>query len=337
LIGSGRAKTVEGSTAMRDAAFVVYPDYSMMALAVVMAFEVANSMAEAPPYELHFVSETGGRIRTSCGMMLESEPFTEMPFHTLFVGGATTPTASTPGLITYMKDALKRHRRIAAISTGAFVLAEAGLLDGRNATTHWMHAPLFQTQYPAVKLDRDRIFTNDGPIWTTAGGAAGLDLSLALIENDLGADVAKAVARELLIYHRRTGAQSQISTLLELAPKSDRIQAALTYARDNLHKPLTVSELAEAAHLSPRQFSRAFQAETGQSPAKAIEALRVEGARNLMEQSRHPIDEVARQTGFSDRDHMRRAFVRVFGQPPQALRRMARLETTSLAAPGAMA
>lgn len=323
---------------MRDIAFVVYPNDSMMALAVVMAFEVANSVADEPPYELHFVSETGGKIRTSCGMMLESEPFTEMPFHTLFAGGATTPKASTPGLIAYMKDALKRHRRIAAISTGAFVLAEAGLLDGRQATTHWMHAPLLQAQYPAVKLDQDRIFMNDGPIWTTAGGAAGLDLSLALIENNLGPEIAMAVARELVIYHRRTGGQSQISTLLELAPKSDRIQAALTYARDNLHKPLTVPELAEAATLSPRQFNRAFQAETCLSPAKAIETIRVEGARNLMEQSRHPIDVVARQTGFSDRDHMRRAFVRAFGQPPQALRRKARLETSSFAElAGAMA
>lgn len=313
---------------MRDVAFLVYPEYSMMALAVVMAFEVANSVAEEPLYELHFISETGGRIRTSCGMMLDSEPFTEMPFHTLFVGGATTPRMSSPGLLAYMKDALKRHRRIAAISTGVFVLAEAGLLDGRHATIHWMHAPLLQAEYPAVKLDQDRIFTNDGPIWTTAGGAAGLDLSLAMIEKDLGAEVVKAVARELVIYHRRTGSQSQISALLELAPKSDRIQAALTYARENLHKPLTVPELAEAAHLSPRQFSRAFQAETGQSPAKAIETLRVEGARNLMEQSRHPIDVVARQTGFSDRDHMRRAFVRAFGQPPQALRRIARLENS---------
>jgi transcriptional regulator GlxA family with amidase domain len=323
---------------MRDVAFLVHPDYSMMALAVVMAFEVANSVAAGTPYELHFVSEAGGLLQTSCGMMLQSEPFTEMPFHTLFVGGATTPKASTPGLIAYMRNAPKRHRRIAAISTGAFVLAEAGLLDGRNATTHWMHAPLLETRYPAVKLDQHRIFTNDGPIWTTAGGAAGLDLSLALIENDLGADIAKAVARELVIYHRRAGGQSQISTLLELAPKSDRIQAALTYARDNLHKPLTVPELAAAAHLSPRQFSLAFQAETGQSPAKAIENLRVEGARNLMEQSRHPIDVVARQTGFRDRDHMRRAFVRAFGQPPQALRRMARLETNAFAqAPGAVA
>jgi transcriptional regulator GlxA family with amidase domain len=295
-----------------------------------MAFEVANSVAKGSPYELHFVSETGGRVKTSCGLLLESEPFTEKPFHTLLVGGATSPQPSTPGLIAYLRDAPKRHRRIAAISTGTFVLAEAGLLDGRNATTHWMHAPKLQAEYPAVKLDQDRIFTNDGLIWTTAGGAAGIDLSLALIEIDLGVNVAKSVARELVVYHRRAGGQSQISTLLELAPKSDRIQAALTYARDNLHKPLTVPELAEAACLSPRQFSRAFQAETGQSPAKAIEALRVEGARNLMEQSRHPIDVVARLSGFSDRDHMRRAFLRAFGQPPQALRRAARLQSSPM-------
>jgi transcriptional regulator GlxA family with amidase domain len=319
------ARMMKGSPSMRDIAFLIHPDDSMMAMAIVMAFEVANSVVDSPPYELHFVSETGGRVKSSCGLMLESTPFTEMPFHTLFVGGATNPRPSTPGLTAYMRNAPKRHRRIAAISTGAFVLAEAGLLDGRNATTHWMHAATLKAEYPAVRLDQDSIFVNDGPIWTTAGGAAGLDLSLTLIESDLGPDIAKSVARELIIYHRRAGDQSQISKLLELAPKSDRIQAALTYARDNLNKCLTVPELAAAACLSPRQFSRAFQAETGQSPAKAIEALRVEGARNLMEHSRHPLEMVARLTGFSDRDHMRRAFVRAFGQSPQAVRRMARL------------
>jgi len=147
-----------------------------------------------------------------------------------------------------------------------------------------------------------------------------------LVEDDLGAEIAKSVARKLVLYHRRGGGQSQFSTLLELSPKSDRIQTALAYARQNLHTPLSVPQLAEAAHLSPRQFSRAFRAETGQSPAKAVEKLRVEAARALMEQSRHPIDVIAQQTGFSDRDQMRRAFLRAFGQPPQALRRAARNE-----------
>jgi transcriptional regulator GlxA family with amidase domain len=134
------------------------------------------------------------------------------------------------------------------------------------------------------------------------------------------------VARKLVVYHRRAGGQSQFSALLELEPKSDRIQSALAYAKGNLASPLTVLELAKAAHLSPRQFSRAFRAETGQSPAKAVENLRVEAARLMMEQSRHPIDIIARQTGFADRDRMRRAFLRAFGQPPQVIRRNARGE-----------
>src|SRR3984957_14346456 len=318
---------------MRDIAFVVYPGYSVMALAVVTAFEVANIMADDPPYDLHFVSEAGGRVKTSSGLARDSEAFSEKPFDTLVVGGATIPSPSTPGLIAFIKDAPKRHRRIAAVCTGAFALAEAGLLDGRRATTHWLHARDLQKQFPEVKMDEDRIFINDGPIWTSAGMTAGIDLGLALIENDLGPELAKSVARKLVVYHRRGGGQSQFSALLELSPKSDRIQNALAYARENLHKPLTVPDLAEAAHLSPRQFSRAFHAETGQSPAKAIENLRVEGARNLMEQSRHPIDVVARQTGFSDRDHMRRAFLRAFGQPPQVLRRNARLEAIAYEPP----
>jgi transcriptional regulator GlxA family with amidase domain len=318
---------------MRDIAFVVYPGYSVMALAVVTAFEVANMMADEPPYDLHFVSEKGGKVKTSAGLAVDSEAFTDMPFDTLVVGGGNIPMSPTPGLIAFMRDAPKRHRRIAAVCTGAFVLAEAGLLDGRHATTHWAYARDMQRQFPDLKMEEDRIFINDGPIWTSAGMTAGIDLGLALIENDLGPEVAKSVARKLVVYHRRGGGQSQFSALLELSPKSDRIQTALTYARENLHKPLTVPELADAAHLSPRQFSRAFHAETGQSPAKAIENLRVEAARNLMEQSRHPIDIVARQTGFSDRDHMRRAFLRAFGQPPQVLRRNARLEEVDYTAP----
>src|SRR5260221_359017 len=135
----------------------------------------------------------------------------------------------------------------------------------------------------------------------------------------------RAVARQLVVYHRRAGGQSQFSALLELEPKSDRIQSALAYAKRNLGTPLTVGQLAGAAHLSPRQFSRAFRAETGQSPAKAVENLRIEAARLMMERSRHPIEIIARQTGFADRDRMRRAFLRAFGQPPQVIRRNARV------------
>jgi transcriptional regulator GlxA family with amidase domain len=232
--------------------------------------------------------------------------------------------ASTPGLIEFLRQAPERSRRVAATCTSAFILAEAGLLDGRHATTHWSRARDLQARFPKVKVEEDRIFIVDGPVWTSAGMTAGIDLALAMVEQDLGADVARAVARQLVVYHRRADGQSQFSTLLELEPKSDRIQSALAYAKRNLDKPLTVGQLAAAAHLSPRQFSRAFRAETGQSPAKAVENLRIETARLMMEQSRHPIDVIAQQTGFADRDRMRRAFLRAFGQPPQVIRRNAR-------------
>jgi transcriptional regulator GlxA family with amidase domain len=311
---------------MRRITFLVYPGYSVMALATVSVFETANLLGREQLYELAFMSEDGAAITASSGIRLACDPLTDEPGDTLVIGGGTLPACPTPRVIELVRAAPHNYRRVAAICVGAFVLAEAGLLDGRRATTHWMHARALQAQYPAAKIDEDRIFINDGPIWTSAGMTAGLDLALALVEADHGTETAKSVARKLVLYQRRGGGQSQFSTLLELEPKSDPIQKALAYARENLHTPLDVSRLARAAHLSPRQFSRVFRAETGESPARAVERLRVETARTLMEHSIHPMEHVARQTGFSDRDHMRRAFLRAFGQPPQVLRRNARNE-----------
>ena len=152
------------------------------------------------------------------------------------------------------------------------------------------------------------------------------DLALALVEEDLGRDGSRRVARQLVIYHRRAGGQSQHSRLLELDPKSDRVQSALAFARQNLRKELTVEQLAEAARLSPRQFARVFRAELGKSPAKVIEQLRVEAAQLMLEDGRHSIEEVVRETGFANRERLRRAFLRGLGQPPQAVRRAARLQ-----------
>jgi len=314
---------------MQRIGFTVSPGFQTMSLAVASVFEFANMEIGKPAYDVHLLSETGGSIRTSMGMSITAEPFDDSNFDTLIVSGTTVIEPSTPGLITFVQQALGRYRRVAATCTGAFILAEAGVLDGRRATTHWYHARDLQARFPNVKVEEDRIFIIDGPVWTSAGMTAGIDLALAMVEKDLGVDVARAVARKLVVYHRRAGGQSQFSALLELEPKSDRIQNALAYAKRSLDKPLTVRQLAEAAHLSPRQFSRAFHAETGQSPAKAVENLRVEAARLMMEQSRHPIDLIARQTGFVDRDRMRRAFLRAFGQPPQVIRRNARIEATA--------
>jgi transcriptional regulator GlxA family with amidase domain len=304
--------------------FVALPGFQVMSLAVLSVFEFANKEKGEPVYDVRVLSESGGSIRSSLGVCVETEPFDQRNFDTLIVGGSAVVGALTPGVSKFLRQALRRSRRVAATCVGAFVLAEAGLLDGRRATTHWNRARDLQARFPNVKVEEDRIFIVDGPVWTSAGMTAGIDLALAMIEQDLGADLARAVARKLVVYHRRAGGQSQFSTLLELEPKSDRIQSALAYAKRNLDTPLTVGQLAEAAHLSPRQFSRAFRAETGQSPAKAVENLRVEAARLMMEQSRHPIDVIARQTGFADRDRMRRAFLRAFGQPPQVILRNAR-------------
>ena len=160
-------------------------------------------------------------------------------------------------------------------------------------------------------MEEDRVFIIDGPMWTSAGMTPRIDLVLAMIEQDLGMDVARAVVRQRVVYHQRAGGQSQFSAVPELEPKSDRIKSVLGYAKRNLDKPLTVGQLAAAAHLSPHQLSRAFRAETGQSPVKAVENLRIEAARLMMEQSRRPIDVIARQTGFANRDRMRRAVGRV--------------------------
>jgi transcriptional regulator GlxA family with amidase domain len=160
-------------------------------------------------------------------------------------------------------------------------------------------------------------------VWTSAGMTACIDLALALVEADLGPEAARLVARKMVVYHRRAGGQSQYSALLELEPRSDRIQSALAYAKAHLDQELSVEALADVVHLSPRQFSRAFRAETGQTPAKAVETLRIEAARLMLESGRHPVDIVARDTGFGDRNRMRRAFLRAFGQSPQAIRRTA--------------
>jgi transcriptional regulator GlxA family with amidase domain len=314
---------------MQRIGFIVFPGFQVMSLAATSVFEFANREMGEPIYKVHLLSETGGSICSSIDVSVATQPFDDTNFDTLIVGASSDNEPSTPGLIKFVRQALGQCRRVAATCIGTFILAEAGLLDGRRATTHWNAARTLQARFPKVKVEEDRIFIIDGPVWTSAGMTAGIDLALAMVEKDLGADVARAVARKLVVYHRRAGGQRQFSALLEMEPKSDRIQSALAYAKGNLDTALTVEQLAEVAHLSPRQFSRAFRAETGQSPAQAIENLRVEAARLMMEQSRHPIDVIARQTGFADRGRMRRAFLRTFGQPPQAIRRIARAKATA--------
>jgi transcriptional regulator GlxA family with amidase domain len=303
---------------------ILFPGFQIVDLAAVAVFEVANLMPGGPFYDLTMLSEHGGPMASSVGVPVVTEQFGDPGFDTIMVAGAMEQIASTPAFVDFLRAASKASRRTAGICTGAFILAEAGLLDGRRVTTHWGYARELQRLYPKAKVEEDRIFIEHDHIWSSAGMTACIDLALALVESDHGVEMARAVAKKMVVYHRRTGGQSQFSALLELEPKSDRIQTALTYAKRNLRKALSVDELADAANLSRRQFSRAFRLETGQSPAKAVETLRVEAARAMIEDGNHAIDVVARETGFDDPERMRRAFIRAYGVPPQAIKRASR-------------
>ena len=310
----------------RRIGFLLPPGFQALDLMATTVFEIANHLDGGPFYDVTLLSEQGGVLGSSSGVGVFTEAFGRHDYDTLIVAGIMQPLTQRPGsaFLDFLRDASHASRRTASICTGAFILAEAGLLEGRRATTHWALARDLQRAYPRTKVEEDRIFINDGRIWTSAGMTACIDLCLAMVEADLGKDASKHIARQMVVYHRRSGGQSQFSALLELEPKSDRIQQALSYAKRHLQKPLSVDELAEAANLSTRQFSRSFRLETGQSPARAIEVLRVEAARALIESSNHSIDVVARETGFADPERMRRAFLRAFGQPPQAIKRAAR-------------
>jgi transcriptional regulator GlxA family with amidase domain len=310
--------------------YIVVPGFQVMVFGGLTVFELANRLTREPYYEIRLISESGGPVQSSLGYSVMTDSFEEGAFDTVIIGGVITGAyPASAALIEYLRGAVKNTRRVASMCTGAFFLAQAGVLDDRRATTHWAHARELQTTYPKVKVEEDRIFVVDGPVWTSAGMTAGTDLAVSMVERDLGAKVARIVAKRMVMFHRRAGGQLQHSTLLDLDAKTDRIQTALVYAKSNLHTPLTVDRLAEAANLSVRQFSRAFREETGQSPAKAVENLRLEAARLMVEQGRLPIDVVARETGFADPDRMRRAFLRAFGEPPQAIRRNARGQADS--------
>jgi transcriptional regulator GlxA family with amidase domain len=309
---------------MHRVGFVTFANFGAMGLAALSAFEHANLTNGERVYEVTLLSETGGLVPCSTGFSVMTEPFGDAAFDTVIVGASTRLEEPMPNVVAFIRQSMKIARRIAGTCTGAFLLAAAGALNGRRATTHWLFARELAARYPELTLDADRIFIVDGPIWTSAGVTACIDLALAMVEKDLGAEIARTVARKMVVYHRRAGGQSQFSTLLELEPKSDRIQRVLDYAARNLKKTLSVDELAAAAALSPRQFSRAFRAETSQSPARAVEQLRVEAARVLIEQGRHTVDAIAEETGFGNRERMRRAFLRTVGQPPQTVRRNSR-------------
>jgi transcriptional regulator GlxA family with amidase domain len=308
---------------MRRTGILLYPGFQMMTLAALPVFECANLSPDGLRYDVRVFSEVGGLVKSSCGVSVDTEAWGNPSFDTLIIGASSMPEMlpTAEATLSLIRESAKVSRRVASICMGAFVLADAGLLDGLRATTHWAHAESFKARFPAVHLQENLIFVVDGKMWTSGGMTAGVDLALAMVEEDLGTEAARSIAALLVLYHRRAGGQHQHSALLKLQPKSDRIQSALTFARENLGAHISAEQLASVAHLSVRHFRRAFQAETGHSPAKAIEMLRIEAARLMIEDGRHPIKTVAKEVGFSDHERMRRAFLRAFGRPPQSFQR----------------
>ena len=315
---------------------LLYPGFQLLdAAGPLGAFGIASRFSPGA-YDLQCLALAPGPVSSSCGaaMVAEGAAGCGRLDTLLVVGGEGVGAACADGAtVAFIRTQAAKGIRMASVCTGAFLLAQAGVLDGRRATTHWDSAARFARQFPKVRLEPDRIHTRDGPVWTSAGVTAGIDLALALIAEDLGEAVAQATAQQLVVYSRRLGGQSQFSALLQLEQSAGRFSALMTWAREHLDQPLTVEALAAQAAMSPRHFARAFTSEAGVTPAKAVERLRLEAARSRIEGTAEPIEAVAEAAGFANPEHMRRAFVRAFGQPPQALRRAARAASLPLVPP----
>ncbi|MBW5436506.1 GlxA family transcriptional regulator [Bradyrhizobium canariense] len=307
---------------------LIFPNFQLLdAAGPISVFEIAARCTGKSTTGIRVLAVNAGPVRSSSGVEMMARDFKSANAITTLVvagGAGVTDAARCEVTRAFVQRLARRGVRVASVCSGAYVLAEAGLLDGRRATTHWGRTRDFVARYPKVKFEPDQIFTRDGNVWTSAGITAGIDLALAMVTEDYGEEIAQQVARQLVLYHRRSGGQSQFSSLLELKTPNGRFGALLSWARENLDARLTVEDLADRAGMSARHFARAFAAETGTTPSKAIERLRIEVARERVQSSREAIELVAEATGFGDPERMRRAFIRAFGQPPQALRRAAR-------------
>ncbi|CAN7250377.1 GlxA family transcriptional regulator [Brevundimonas sp. LjRoot202] len=308
----------------RAVAVVIFPGFQLLdAAGPVSAFEIAERFRPGS-YDLALVAPDGGAVESSSGLTLAARPLDAAPIDTVVVSGGDIGGALPEAhrIVDWLRAV--PARRVASVCSGAFLLAEAGLLDGCRATTHWDSSDHFARRYPKVTLDAERIFIRDGDVWTSAGITAGIDLALAMIEDDHGPALARRVAQQLVVHQRRPGGQSQFSALVDLGGRTGRFTDLIDWMRDHLAEPLTVERLADHAAMSPRNFARAFTAETGTTPARAVERLRLEMARTAVETTPAPLERIAESTGFGDPGRMRRAFLRAFGQPPGSLRRAAR-------------
>ncbi len=306
---------------------VGFPD--VQALDVVGPLEVfamANRHGADPAYATALVSASGRPITTSSGLSLATERVTRRaPIDTLVVAGGTGTAAAMADarLIAWLRDAAMSARRVTSVCSGAFLLAQAGLLDGRRVTTHWSACDTLARTFPAVDVDADRIYVRDGDVWTSAGVTAGMDLALALVEQDHGGDLALAVARQLVLFAHRPGGQSQFSAQLAVRrAEREPLREALAFVAEHPEADLSVPALARRAAMSVRTFARAFRQEVGTTPAAFVQRSRVEAARRLLETTDRKGHDVARACGFGTVETMHRAFQRTVRTTPGQYRRL---------------
>lgn len=314
--------------------FVAFPRVGLLDLAgaqtVFWAATKALAARDLAGYECRTASLEGGLVRSAEGLVLQTDALARVrasSVDTLVVPGSPHMPEmldDAEALVTWLRRAAPRTRRTASVCSGAFLLAAAGLLDHKRATTHWLMFELMGRCFPAVRIDRDAIFVQHGAIWTSAGVTAGIDLAMAMVEADCGHEVAMEVARELVVYLKRPGGQSQFSGLLQAQVRD----SAATF--DELNRwivgnlaraDLDVEALAARAGMSPRNFARVYKERTGRTPARAVQVFRVEAARRLLENTDGLVDRIAQRCGFGDEERMRVTFQRHLGVAPRDYRR----------------
>lgn len=326
---SGRSEA-RRNAAVRRLVVIAFPGVTLLDItgpAQVFA-ELSAIELPAPGYALSYLSVSGGLVPTDIGMMIDTAPIDSIRPHqvdTLVIPGG-------PGIWEMRDDArlmkwisltLLKARRVASVCLGAFALALTGVLDGRRAVTHWRYCPRLQDSFPGIRVEPNAIFVRDGRVWTSAGVSAGIDLALAMVEEDFGHAVALDVAQRLVVFLKRPGGQSQFSAVLaaQASDAEGRFSALHAWIIENIADDLRVETLAAKAGMTPRTFARTYASRTGMTPAHAVEAFRVEAARRLLEGRQiGRVVAVAKRTGFGDDERMRRAFLRHLGISPTEYR-----------------
>jgi transcriptional regulator GlxA family with amidase domain len=312
----------------RNVVIVAYAGAKLLDIAgPLQAFSDARSGDGHPAYQVTLASEAGGLITTDTGVKLQTAKLNESVLNavdTLLISGGDLTIApdGTPSLRSSLAPYLEQTRRLGSICTGAFILARLGVLDGHEATTHWAFCSRLAREYPGVTVKPDALFVASGRTWTSAGVSAGIDLALAMIEDDLGHQAALDVARRMVLFLKRPGGQSQFSVELrrQMHDQSGQFEDLHRWIRANLDADLSIPALAAEARMSPRNFARVYVRETGHSPARAVEKIRMETAIRLLECTDESVKVIANRTGFGDDERMRRAIVKTYGVSPHDYR-----------------